>query len=130
MSTIITGGSFTGFTVTVNTWLSDNSPSDTDAVNVSKPFQFSKPLNVNVFPSWDTVILTPVDIEIDKPSVSTSVHANSVITLSSSLTVKSVTLESTGASFTGLMVILIVPSTIELLPKWSVTENVTESEPL
>ena len=77
LSTVITGASFTGFTVTVNTWLSVNSPSDTDAVNVSEPLQFSKAENVNVFPpsnsldSW-TVMLTPSETVIDRSKLSTS----------------------------------------------------------
>ena len=50
--------------------------------------------------------------------------------MSSSLKSVSGALERTGASFTGLIVILTVPSTKELFPKWSVTENVIESEPL
>ena len=123
------GASLIELTVTVNAFESIKTPSDTRAVNVSEPNQFSDALNTKLLSFCTKLILLPSDIDIFKSLESISSQLRSIDIVSSSLKTKSLTPNNCGASFTGLISIETIPSCSEDSPLSSITENEIKSDP-
>ena len=126
----ITGLSFTGRTVNVNTVLSVYSPSDTDTLISTEPLKSSAGLNVNSDP--DTHTLTSEGEPLNALNVNASPSTSSadkvkVISVSS-FNCWSTISTRTGASFTAVTIISI-SSVAMALPCESSTMNVTVSVP-
>ena len=102
-SSIATGASFTGVTVSSNTFESVNSPSFTETEMFTSPFQFSTGVNVNCSPTTEAVIYS-LPLSTVKPRLSTSTSlADKVIVsgVSSAVDISAIAANS-GPSFTGV----------------------------
>ena len=101
-STVATGGSLIGLTITVISCESESSLSVVVIVNVSLPLKFSDAVNTISLPSSVAVISPPPEILNVKSSPSTSLADKLVLPDPSSSNDTSETLARTGASFTGV----------------------------